>query len=251
VIRTTVIHSTNSKCLLFSPIAFGGASSHNREDWSNLCGVAAVDAAFGVDAANNTAGIHMPLDNLAGAAEVLPCALTVQVMNPAALMSASGLFAMGRVNQQLKIGGDSRTWAQLKDQFISYFSPRMLTGGKLALQGVTCNSYPLDMTDFSDFRALAKQDGSHFTMSYAYQPAAMAPIVFVNQSDTAVELQFLVTMEWRVRFDPGNPAAASHQFQGVTSDKTMDKHLRNMASKGHGVTETQDVNKASTSRGGA
>lgn len=243
VIRTTTIYPSSSKVVVFAPFS-------NTTGWVDICGVASVTASSGISNTNNAYPIYMPLDGLAGAAEVLPCALTVQVMNPAALMEAKGLFAMGRVNQQLRIGGDTRTWDTLGEQFVSYFSPRMLTGGKLALQGVTCNAYPLDMSDYSDFLPIQRASGTTMTLS-GNQPSAMSPIVIVQQSSETVELQILITMEWRVRFDPAHPAAASHSFKGVTPDKEMDRHIKHMASCGHGVRETQDVNKAAANGGGA
>lgn len=237
VIRTTRLVSSDSDVTMFCPFTTA------EPNWYNWCGVRSVDGAASVSATNNTTPILMPLDYLGHTAEVVPAALTVQVMNPAAIQSATGIFAMGRVNQQLNIGGASITWNELKARFISFYSPRLLSAGKLALRGVKCDSYPLDMTDYSAFNPLQISTGSNITWSAsgAYKCAALAPIVFVQDNATRVSMEFMVTIEWRIRFDPGNPATASHVHHDTTSDVTWNGVVKTMSNVGHGVEELADA----------
>jgi hypothetical protein len=49
-------------------------------------------------------------------------------------------------------------------------------------------------------------------------------MAFVNP--TGADLQMLICVEWRVRFDVGNPAIASHSHHGVSSDVGWDQQIR-------------------------
>jgi hypothetical protein len=228
---------------MFAPLNYTQGST-STDNWLTACGIEDIDPALPVNdiaGGGNARYIPMPLTTLGSAAEAVPCAITVQVMNPASLMNANGINAMGRVNQQLHVGGDSRTWNQLGDDFVSYFSPRLLTGGKLVLEGVTASSYPLDMSEFASFKPLTSVGATRIPWTSDVQPAAMAPIVFYQKTAVPVNLNYLITMEWRVRFDPSHPAAASHKMQGVTSDKQYQEHIANAAANGHGVHDTPEL----------
>jgi hypothetical protein len=236
VIRTTRLHQSSATFIMFAPFMSNSAATGNR--WYNWCGVEDHDSTQPINATNNTRPIIMPLDEVGPAVEVVPAALTVQVMNPASLQSANGVFAMSRVNQQLALGGSVDTWDTVKHRIISYFSPRLLTGGKLALRGVKCSTYPLNMSEYSDFCPLDKTDNSLFAWDRpADSPAALAPIVFVQNNSEPQTLEFLVTIEWRVRFDPGNPASASHMHHDTLSDEAWNAVSKTMSSAGHGVEE--------------
>jgi hypothetical protein len=116
-----------------------------------------------------------------------------------------------------------------------------LSGGKLALKGVTCSSYPLDMTEYSSFLPLVTT-GAAVTWNDTFGgPAAMAPIVFVQNTAPAATLDFLVTIEWRVRFDVGNPACASHTYHPPTSDSDYSRVIHAMQAMGHGVEDIEEA----------
>jgi len=245
VIRTTRLHRTSASFVMFAPFMTRGTST----GWNNWCGIEDVNAAADVTAANNTLPILMPISELGEAAEVVPASLTVQVVNPAALQAASGLFAMTRVNQQLNLQNSPATvtWNEIKARVISYYSPRILAGGKLALRGVKANAYPLDMSEYADFAKVNDTAGTAFTWNSGSvsRSAALSPIVFMQENNPAADIDFMITMEWRVRFDPGNPATSSHTHHEVTSDSTWNSVIRAMSSAGHGVEElTEDVAEA-------
>jgi hypothetical protein len=173
VIRTTRLWSSSANFIMFVPFS-------NGTSWYNWCGVEGVVSSNAVNATDNTRPIPIPLAELSQAAEVVPAALTVQVMNPSSLQTADGMFAMGRANQQFNYGGSSVPWDELRARFISFFTPQ--------------------------------------------------------------SLEFLITVEWRVRFDPGNPAVASHSHHDTTSDGVWNSVCREMSSAGHGVEElAEDV----------
>ncbi len=230
--------------LIFAPFRFYGAATGENQ-WLSWCGIRQSGA--DTDLVSGAAGIQpllVPTNVLGSAAELVPSAMTVQVVNANGMNNANGTYLMARCNQGLHFGGTSATtWGDLKAQFVSYFSPRMLAAGKLALRGSKCSSYPIDMTEFSDFAPRANVVTTAWDS--AFQPGALAPIVFVpNQASdaTATSIQFLVTIEWRVRFDPLNPAVAAHDHHPITSDAAWDSLTRIMSTAGHGVEEmAEDV----------
>jgi len=238
VIRTTKLHSSNSKFVLFCPFL------HPDEGkWYDWCGIEDVDAALDVVGTDNTRAINMPMSGLAEACEVVPAAMTVQVMNAAALQAADGVFAMARVNQQLMLGSSpvGLTYDEMASRVISFYAPRMLTGGKLALRGVKCNAYPLDMTEYAGFAPIKNYTGE-FAWSSNERPAALSPIVFVQENNDPRYIEFMITIEWRVRFDPGNPATASHTHHDTLSDAAWNTVVKAASAAGHGVEElSEDV----------
>lgn len=236
VIRTSRLHKSSAGFIMFAPFM----STYRR--WFNWCGVEDVTTTDLITGANNTNPITMPMFGLDEACEVAPAALTVQVMNPSSVQTANGVFAMARVNQQLSMGESTTlTWKELAGRFLSFYSPRLLTGGKLSLRGVKCNSYPLDMTEYSNFMPIRQDVNTPFTWNSVISPGALAPIVFIQNNETPQTLEFLITVEWRVRFDPGNPATASHTYHPTLSDRAWDDVIKTASSAGHGVEELAEI----------
>ncbi len=240
VIRTTTLHTSSARVLIFSPIMNASEGAHDAPIWYQACGYEDINSTLAINAVNNTSAILMPMSGLGSAAEVVPAALTVQVMNEAALNNANGLFAMARVNQQLNLGGETRTWDTFADEFVSYYRPRLLTGGKLALRGVTSSAYPLNMNEFSLFAGHSTHTASPFTWGAERTLAALSPIVFVQKTGTPVDVNFMVTIEWRVRFDPFHPATSSHSYHPATPDGVWNRIIGTMSTAGHGVEDIAD-----------
>jgi len=198
-----------------------------------------LDATKAFDDGTNTVFVDSPLGSLGHGAEIVPSKYTVQVMNPQALNNASGLFMMTRVNQQLALGGTTGTWDELARNVVSYYTPRILTGGKLALRGVVSSGYPLNMNEYATFAPVMQQPevatGGKWQTNM--NPGALSPIVFLNETtaDTPVGVEFLVTMEVRVRFAPLNPATASHTYHAPMSDTAWNDLIKGASSLGHGV----------------
>lgn len=170
-------------------------------------------------------------DELGNGTTWCPSAMTVQVMNPNALQTTTGIIYNGVAKTQFPIGGDtSRTWIDVGDEFVNFQQPRLCSAGKLALLGTTTSTYPLSMSQLSEFTRV-----NDFVQTQTWparlQPAGMAPIIVYNPQ--AVELEYLVTTEWRVRFDLGNPACAAHRHHPVSSDSTWDMKVRDALDQGH------------------
>jgi len=64
------------------------------------------------------------------------------------------------------------------------------------------------------------------------RPEGWAPMVYYNPYNAAKgpserqEMSFLVTVEWRVRFDISNPACSSHSLHKPTTDVQWHSHMK-------------------------
>ncbi len=239
IIRTTQVVPTSAGLAFFAPFVsdFDGGAPR----WIACCGVEDVFVGGAINGVNNANFLPMVgLDPLLHAATVAPAALTVQIMNPEALQTTTGIVYAGRSTAQYELGGSTRTWDDLGNEFVQFMAPRLCSGGKLALRGVMASSYPLDMAELANFRGIrpfSNLGAMPITWSTEHiRPAGLAPIVIYNPN--GIGLQCLVTIEWRVRFDPSSPACASHKYPGTAPDSLWDKCTRISAALGHGV---QDI----------
>jgi hypothetical protein len=243
--------TSSNKVMVFGTFHRGDTTTINKpNDWSTIVCASSVNPAAAINGANNTQlfAVDFPGVSLLGSTlTATPAAISVQVMNPTSLMSAGGLFYGAVCHTQLKLGGRVETWNDFVSEFLSYMRPRLMSGGKLALRGVHADSYPLNMATLADFTAIsASASGTNASWtSDAFGPSGFAPVVFVNDSGTPLAdplpLNYLVTVEWRVRFDIGNPAVASHRHHGITSDNAWDTMVRTASSLGNGIRDIADV----------
>ncbi len=173
---------------------------------------------------------------------VTPAAFTVQVMNPGALQTTSGIVYQGRVNNVPALMDDPRTWAAYADSLVSFCSPRMSSAGKLALRGTQTSLVPFNMSKLAEFseRSLVVPGATTWnpgTLGLQFQ--GFAPM-FVYNPD-GIELEYVVTIEWRVRFDPSNPAHAGSEYHPPSSDSLWSRCVEAASSVGNGVEDIADV----------
>jgi len=144
------------------------------------------------------------------------------------------------MNTQAMIGGRTESWTDYFNRFVNFQSPRLLSAAKLALKGVQISSYPLDMTEISDFTQLQQETDGLFAMdNTAPEPRGWTPIMVMNPD--AVRLEYLVTTEWRVRFDLQNPASAGHQYHQMQTDSTWNEMTKRAVALGNGVRDIAEV----------
>jgi hypothetical protein len=209
----------------FDTVAVGSANPSNPINGAS-------NAGFWIDTALSSSGFN--------SCRVVPAAITVQVMCPKNLQSADGITYIGRSKQVLDLMGDTRTWTELANELVSFSAPRLCSAGKLALRGVKVDAIPYNMSQLADFTprglvAAAPFDKTWNEGSFEAQFEGFAPIFVYNKNN--VELQYLVTVEWRTRFDPGNPAYAGHTYHPIASDTCWNDTVRGMEEEGHGVVD--------------
>ncbi len=246
VMRTTRRFSSDARCLVFgtyknrpsgSTIAYGGG-------WTNICcaqDAVAADAIYGI---GNAMTKVMPMDGLGPACTVVPSALSVQIMNPGALMDTTGIVYAGVMHTQAAIGGRTESWDDYFAKFIEFQSPRLMSAGKLALRGVQINSYPLNMSALAEFTPITQEVDATTDWrpgSVDWSPTGFAPIMVYNSTGPDLTLEYLVTTEWRVRFDLDHPASSAHRQHPVASDQLWANLMSKASALGNGVMDIADV----------
>jgi hypothetical protein len=167
-------------------------------------------------------------------------------MNPNPLQTTCGMIYGAVMTTQADIGGDPRTWNDFSQDFVQYMGPRLMAAPKLALRGVQANSYPLNMSILADFmQASSVVDGTVIsTWNSNIQPRGFAPIMVYNpacsNTEPGPELEYLITTEWRVRFDVTNPASAAHTQHRPTSEAKWSSMVSNAMKLGNGFIDIAD-----------
>jgi len=236
VIRTTQIVTSRDAVMLFGPI-YDGRTAHKL--WSTSFCQSSVASATAINAANNTRLTSFETMNNAdwSYSRMVPAAFSVQVMNPNALQTTEGIVYAGRARQMIGLADKTITWDALAQELVSYSNPRLMSAGKLALTGVQVDAVPFDMNAMSDFQLrYASVPGTYTNSDLSFKFDAMAPLYVYNPN--GISLQFLVCCEWRVRFDPSNPAYAANTYHQPSSLGYWDKLQRFASYVGNGV---QDI----------
>jgi len=256
VVRTTALVTSNDRVNIIG--CFAQSESVGLKDyWTTVGMIKSVNSSLAINANNNTFLHDVPFPgsgSLTGTGiSAVPAAVSVQVMNPNPLQSTAGIVAGAVCPTQLDLRGRLETWADFGTEFVSFMRPRLMSAGKLALRGVQMDSYPLNMSALADFRPVLNNGDTAFTWSTASRvhPLGFAPIVVINEASAdspPLALNFLITVEWRVRFDIGNPAVSSHAHHGVSSDQHWDNLIRQAVSRGAGV---MDIVERVANAGGA
>jgi len=246
VVRTTDIVNTSKEAVMFG--CFKGPGTEFTETcWLDT--IAVTNASDGLELKINdpTGNAFFYGSSALGAAslngvKLVPAAVTVQVMNGENLQNADGITYIGRSKTVLDLMGNDRTWKEVMDELVAYSAPRLCSGGKLALRGVQVNAIPNNMSVLSDFvpRRIASNGKKEWTEStFPADFEGFGPI-FVYNPDK-MSLKYLVTIEWRMRFDPLNPAYAGHVNHPPASETTWSKVIADAESAGNGVMDIADV----------
>lgn len=216
--------------------------------WSDVCAVQSVNALDPIGQGGNAVFKDFDMDGFGKAATIVPSALTVQLVSPNAMGKSVGVCYAGVMTTQAAVGGDTRPWRTYAEQFVEFMNPRMLMAGKMSLRGVQVSSYPLNMGAVSEFTPLYEPTGLDKLGVDQPQPVGWAPImVYMPPPDATaadeapMQLEALVTTEWRVRFDLTNPASAGHRHHPLSSDWTWEALMRKAVALGNGVLDIADV----------
>ena len=248
VIRTTDIINTNEPAILFGTFKGPGAE-FTETCWLSTIAVRNVQNGLETSINDATGGGNAFFHRSSAlqstslnSAKMVPAAITVQIMNSSALQAADGIAYIGRSKTVLDLMGDTRSWKTVMEELVSYSAPRLCSGGKLALRGVQVNAIPNNLSALSDFvprRNPINERQTWTESSFAADFEGFGPIFVYNPDKIA--LKYLVTVEWRMRFDPLNPAYASHTVHAPASESTWSKVIGEAEDMGHGVMDIADV----------
>lgn len=267
VTRVTQHFSSGAELIMLCPFRVGqdseslltAATEYSAPRWSTVMGLQWTSLAESLNTVSSCVGVNMTALENYGTASVVPAAFSVQVMNANALQSADGLIFAGRSNAQIKKLGSAESVQTLADSFVAFMKPRLLAGGKLALRGIHVDSYPLDMNELASFTPLGylpntsqgqsepdivwdRDGGASGKPCLRGNPAGFAPIFIYNRN--AENLQYLVTVELRSRFDVTTPAAASHRVHNPATDRQWANAIKKSASLGHGAKDIAETTAA-------
>lgn len=235
VVRTTEVIQISKKLAILGPFY-----NPNIDRWSNICGVEVVDIAKKFEDTGNVAPLAFGMMNNGSwtAAQITPAAFSVQIMNPNALQTTSGIVYIGRIRTAIKLNKDKGlTGVNVADSLVSYNNPRICAAAKLAMRGVQIDLVPFNMSELANF---TEPDYPSFS-SYGDNtplPKGFAPMFVYNPN--GINLQALVCCEWRTRFDPSNPAQATHEYHPPASDSTWHKAQMTLEAFGNGVIDIAD-----------
>ena len=245
VIRTTSIFSSTDndprRLTLFGPV--DSLMGPNGEAWTNGYAIGANGVLS--NPMNHSAPLGGAVLSKFGsmsedswkAASVTPSAFSIQVMNPSPLQDTHGNVYIGRCLNKVNVAERdlTKTWQDLADELVSYSNPRICSAAKLALRGVQVDAVPNNMNRLADFTTLKSIPGGQYTVSPSNQHRTdgFNPI-FVYNPD-AVPIQILVCCEWRVRFDPSNPAYSACTAHPPSSDRTWWNTMQDTVALGSGA----------------
>lgn len=236
VIRTTQLVTSDAPLMIFGP-AIG-----NDGNWCNTCAYGYLDVSKKAEDTNNIYQYVFETMNSGSwsAAQMTPAAFSVQLMNPNALQSTSGIVYAGRLRTAWKIS-ENRAIAgnTIATQFISYNNPRLLAAAKLAFRGTQTDCVPFNMSELANFTTQDTFTAQSITAS-ATTPdqKGFAPQFYYNPQK--IQLQYLVCCEWRVRFDPSNPAQASHVQHTHADENIWMRCMHTAEAIGNGVVDIAD-----------
>jgi len=246
VIRTTDIVNSSKPAIFFGTFK-GPGNQFTETTWLSTVGVTNVDLNLAINDA--TGGGNATFFGSAALAEtslngarMVPAAITVQIMGSESLQNASGIVYIGRSKTVLDLMGDSRKWDDVMKELVSYSAPRLCSAGKLSLRGVQVNAVPNNLSVLSDFVPRRNPVNGRQTWTeptYAADFEGFGPIFIYNPD--FVDLRYLVTIEWRMRFDPLNPAYAGHVMHKPASESTWSQVISSAEAMGHGVEDIADV----------
>lgn len=248
VIRTTQIWSQvdvdKRRFNFFGPTTYQQSSAHYENKWCSQYALGANSPLSGlVSAAVRTESFGSM--NVASAgwtgASIVPAAFSIQILNPEALQTTSGMVYVGRLKNRLNFQDidQSHSWQDLADSCVSYCNPRLCAAGKLALRGVQVDAIPNNMNELADFTDLATITAASTTGSAVQTRFSGFNPIFVYNPD-GINLQILVTCEWRVRFTPYNPAHAACVPHQISTDGTWANLMTKAESLGNGVVDIAD-----------
>lgn len=237
VIRTTQLVTSDAPLMMLGPIF-----DPNLGEWTNLLGYGLLDLTKNPSDTNNIYNYTFENMNNSSwtAAQIAPAAYSVQLMNPGALQSTTGIVYAGRIRTSYKIS-EKRTVGgnTMAQEFISYNMPRLLAAAKLAFRGTQTDAVPFNMSRLADFTSLKTYSpGSGAIGANNPDFSGFNPQFYYNPQK--INLQYLVCCEWRVRFDPSNPAQASHIQHTHADESVWMKALHAAEAMGNGVIDIAD-----------
>jgi len=239
VTRITTRYTVDRDVNIFGTFRRRDTASGALGEWSSVFCVSDVTASQPVNAANNATFTGHNMAGYGYETTVAPSAFSVQVCNPAALQTTTGMTYLGVCSSQLGISNSPEPWNDWAERFITNMRPRSMSASSIAVRGKKVCSYPLSLESLCDFTEITTTVSSTGTWSGAVMECSgFAPIVLYNPGGATLEV--LVTTEWRTRFSLSHPAASSHKMWLPTPERIWHASLNAAAAVGNGVVDVAE-----------
>lgn len=238
VVRTTQYQEFGENLMFVGPF-FDKAFANGM--WTDISCLEVVDETKPLSTTGNIR-VH-PFTMIRGngswtGAQVVPSAFSVQVMNPEALQTSKGIVYIGRVRTAQRLSDVRGTTGKaVANQLISYNNPRLCAAAKLAFRGVQVDCVPFNMSELANFTSVSSPSFSALAAGTA-DPLGFAPVFIYNPNK--IDLQLLICCEWRVRFDPSNPAQATHNLHHPAPESVWAQAQHYAEAIGNGVVDIAD-----------
>lgn len=225
---------------IFGPTMLATAQGPDGPQWSNIFCYESVAWNDPIDDPNNTRRQGFAMREPWMDANIAPAAFSVQLMCTSPVSEASGLVRIGRSRMAFNLNLKQENWSTFTENWSQYSAPRLCSAGKLALRGVQVDAVPVNMNVLSDVTPVIINNSNNqlVTMNDG-QPnfGGFAPIVceFTPPASGSTSYRALATCEWRVRFDPANPAYASSVYHPPAGEHVWDGVMRTLSSSLNGV----------------
>lgn len=236
VIRTTQVIESDAPLMILGPVY-----DPDKSCWTNILGYGALDISKKWTDANNLYRyVFESMKNTTWkAAQATPSAFSVQVMNPGALQTTQGIVYAGRVRTSFKATEQTSQVNDTAQQLVSYNMPRLMASAKLAFRGVQVDAVPFNMSRLAEFTTVEDENaGTTAVTGRGADFAGFNPQFYYNPNK--LNLQYLICCEWRVRFDPSNPAQASHIQHTHADESIWMRALHTAEAMGNGVVDIAD-----------
>jgi len=234
VVRTTEQVTTSYDFNIFGPMFDRSAGV-----WSSSLGVGAVESSRKPADSGNTYVWHFKqlAESTWNGAQVVPSAFSIQIMNPQAIQTTSGILYLGRIRTSVKLTENLQTvYRDLASSIISYNNPRLCSAAKMAFRGVQVDLVPFNMSELSNFTKLETSSDSTVTIDgNSSDFIGFAPMFIWNPSK--IPIQLLICCEWRTRFDPSNPAQATHVQHPHAPESLWAQAMHGAEAIGNGVVD--------------
>lgn len=249
IIRVTRTLTTSDRYLIFG--TFYGNAATEQERLLSCCGLHTNTGTGNLNATtwstieNDQLGLF---DTTQIGNSYIPSAFTVQAMCTDPINTASGLVRGTIMRQAINLHDQTSTVLNWYAGAFVVNPPRLMTAGKLALRGVVAHSVPMNMSKLSDFYfgqniASTTAPGADFE---EFTATGMTPILIENTG--GANMAYIITTEYRVRFEAMVIAAATHVSHPATPLPAWNKCVQMAAKFGHGI---QDIAETVANTGAA
>lgn len=235
VVRLTTSFSSANEYMLFGTFRMDEpAATYAETRWLNT-GVMEWASASGGLPMQSTIPVMRGFPGL-GDDYFVPAAMTIQVLNTNALQSTNGLIVAGNMKTSLAPGAKTANISTVFNELINVSAPRLMSAPKLALRGVQADLQPSNMSALADFRLPGSSGSSPQVMNA--QSDGFLPMFLRNEQQ--VTLNFVVTIELRMRFSTSNIASASHRQYPHAPLSVWDRAVQGATMIGHGIVDISE-----------